>query len=230
MRIIIFLGLLSVIVNGVGFGDSDEVKSVSAMEGESVTLDTDIVKQTDDLIVWTYGPNKTIVAIINGKASSFRLSEDERFRLGVNLNKQTGDLTISDVRTNHSGLYSLKISSNSTPSYKNFNLTVYARLPVPVITNSSSSERSSSLKCSVLCSVMNVSHDGIEKLTKNFAHTTTRRTRRTDVSYLQMLSVIKVCTSEPYKRVPKVHLVTNGVPRAVHDHRRSVRDCVHGRN
>ncbi|XP_056615212.1 hepatic and glial cell adhesion molecule-like [Triplophysa dalaica] len=159
MRIIIFLGSFSLIVNGVGFGDSDEVKSVSAMEGESVTLDTYIVKQTDDLIVWTYGPNKTIVAIINGKASSFRLSEDDRFRLGVNLNNQTGDLTISDVRTDHTGLYSLKISSNSTPSYKNFNLTVYTRLPVPSITNSSSSERSLSSKCVLLCSVMNVSHD-----------------------------------------------------------------------
>ncbi|XP_057182189.1 SLAM family member 9-like [Triplophysa rosa] len=159
MRIIIFLGLFSLIVNGVGFGDPDEVKSVSVTEGHSVTLHTDVVKQRDEKIVWTYGPEDTIVAKIIGKANSFKLSEDERFRGRVNLNNQTGDLTISDVRTDHTGLYSLKISSNNKPSYKKFNVTVYARLPVPVISSSSSSERSSRLKCVVLCSVMNVSHD-----------------------------------------------------------------------
>ncbi|XP_056614107.1 uncharacterized protein LOC130429520 [Triplophysa dalaica] len=113
------------IVQGV-FGD--EVKSVSVMEGHSVTLHTDVIKQKNDLIVWSYGPENTVVARINGKASSTKLSEDEMFIDRLKMNHQTGDLTISDVRTQHSGLYTLRISSNNKVSYKTFHLTVNGHL------------------------------------------------------------------------------------------------------
>ncbi|KAA0711787.1 hypothetical protein E1301_Tti019102 [Triplophysa tibetana] len=105
--------------NGV-FGD--EVKSV--MEGDSVTLNTDVIKQRDDLIVWCYGPDDAVVAIINGKVGSTKLSDDERYKDRLELNDQTGSLTINNLTTNHSGVYKLKISSNKTVSYKRFNVTV----------------------------------------------------------------------------------------------------------
>ncbi|KAI7791536.1 hypothetical protein IRJ41_021847 [Triplophysa rosa] len=133
MRIIIFLGLFSLIVNGVGFGDPDEVKSVSVTEGHSVTLHTDVVKQRDEKIVWYYGSENTFVARINGKASSTMLSDDEMFRDRVKMNDQTGDLTITHITSQHSGLYTLKISSNNKVSYKRFNVTVHSEVKsVPV--------------------------------------------------------------------------------------------------
>ncbi|KAA0711780.1 hypothetical protein E1301_Tti019095 [Triplophysa tibetana] len=109
------------VVNGV-FGD--EVKSVSVMEGESVTLHTDVELQTDDVILWNYRPENTFVAIINWEARSTKLSDDERFRDRLEVNNQTGDLTISDIRTTESGLYTLMIRRNNEISNKNFNLTV----------------------------------------------------------------------------------------------------------
>ncbi|XP_056614001.1 hepatic and glial cell adhesion molecule-like [Triplophysa dalaica] len=154
----VFLSMMFLTACGV-FGD--EVKSLSVTEGESVTLHTDIVKQTDDKIVWYYGPENTFVARINGMNISTIYSDDERFKDRMKLNDQTGDLTITHITSQHSGLYKLKISRNKKASYKNFNLTVNARLPVPALIRDSSqiSSSSSSLKCSVLCSVMNVSHD-----------------------------------------------------------------------
>ncbi|XP_057182214.1 uncharacterized protein LOC130549073 isoform X1 [Triplophysa rosa] len=122
MDIIIFLCFSSLIANGV-FGV--EVKSVSVMEGHSVTLHTDVVKQRDDKIMWYYGPENTFVARINGKANSTMLSDEEMFRDRMKMNNQTGDLTITHITSQHSGLYTLKISSNMKPTYKTFNLTVY---------------------------------------------------------------------------------------------------------
>ncbi|XP_073717915.1 uncharacterized protein [Misgurnus anguillicaudatus] len=136
-----------------------EVKSVSVMEGDSVTLHTDIFKQKDDMVVWSYGPENTFVGRINGKANKTKFSDDEKFRDRVNLNLQTGDLNIRDSKTEHSGVYTLQIRINYKVVEWKFNVIVYARLPIPVIsTNSSqsSSSSSSSSNCSLLCSVMNV--------------------------------------------------------------------------
>ncbi|XP_056615560.1 uncharacterized protein LOC130430469 [Triplophysa dalaica] len=132
------IGVLSLflIVNdaSVVFGDKDEVKSMSmsVKEGDSVTLYTEIVKQRDDMIVWYYGPKKTFVATIKGKVGSTELSKDERFKDRMKLDDQTGSLTINNLTTNHSGVYKLKISSNNTVSYKIFNVTVPAHLPLLV--------------------------------------------------------------------------------------------------
>ncbi|XP_056614099.1 uncharacterized protein LOC130429513 isoform X5 [Triplophysa dalaica] len=127
-----FLSYLTLIVNGV-FGD--EVKSVSVMEGENVTLHTDVVKQRDDLIVWTYGPENTLVVRINGEANSIMYSDDERFKDKLKMNDQTGDLIITHITSQHSGLYALRIYSNMKLSYKKFNLTVNGHfLPLDHIT------------------------------------------------------------------------------------------------
>ncbi|XP_058618123.1 SLAM family member 9-like [Onychostoma macrolepis] len=89
-------------------------------------------------------------------ADSFIVFDDvlgERFRDRLKLDDQTGSLIITNTRTEHTGLY--KLQSNSVS--KRFSLTVYARLPVPVISRDCSSSSSSSY-CSLLCSVVNVSH------------------------------------------------------------------------
>ncbi|XP_052394409.1 hepatocyte cell adhesion molecule isoform X2 [Carassius gibelio] len=125
------------------------------MEGDSVTLDSDLTEMMDDdLILWTFGPENTLIAEINVLADSMTLFDgvlDGIFRDRLKLDDQTGSLTITHTRTDHAGHYKLDIKR----AIKTFNLTVYGVLPVPVISRNSSSSSSS---CSLVCSVVNVSH------------------------------------------------------------------------
>ncbi|XP_065099316.1 sodium channel regulatory subunit beta-1-like [Paramisgurnus dabryanus] len=156
-KCLMLLFLSSLMVNAV-YDNTDEVKSV--MEGESVTLRTYIVKQRDEKIAWNYGPDNTFIARFTGKTNHSMLSDDERFRGRVRLDNKTGDLIITNITTQHSGDYKLKITRNNEFSNKKFSVTVYARLPIPDIsrysTQCSSLFSSSSSNCSLLCSVLNV--------------------------------------------------------------------------
>ncbi|XP_052447182.1 uncharacterized protein LOC127988462 isoform X2 [Carassius gibelio] len=100
-----------------------EMKSVSVMEGDSVTLNPDLSKiQGMVLLLWRFGEKGSTIAQIDGK---YILYEDyEVFRGRLQLD-QTGSLTITNVRTNHSGLYKAEVSHNSGTSYIMFKITVY---------------------------------------------------------------------------------------------------------
>uniref|UniRef100_A0A8C1R3H6 Ig-like domain-containing protein n=1 Tax=Cyprinus carpio TaxID=7962 RepID=A0A8C1R3H6_CYPCA len=145
------------------FADTDAVKSVSVLEGDSVTLHSGLTEMMDnDLILWRFGYNKTLIAqidVMDGSITVYDDVLDERFRDRLKVDHQTGSLIITNTRTEHTGLYQLQ-----TNTVKNFTLTVYARLPVPVISrnspqcSSSSSSSSSQQNCSLVCSVVNVSH------------------------------------------------------------------------
>ncbi|XP_058615380.1 SLAM family member 6-like isoform X6 [Onychostoma macrolepis] len=134
------------------------------MEGDSVTLHTDTDTQGNHTVIeWMFGAENTdtVIAEIN-RAANISDVTDERFRDRVKMDNQTGSLTITNIRTTDSGLYQVEINTNKEAE-KTFNVTVYALLPVPVIIRntsqcSSSSESSSVSKCSLLCSVLNVSH------------------------------------------------------------------------
>ncbi|XP_067270818.1 CD48 antigen-like [Pseudorasbora parva] len=133
------------------------------MEGDSVTLHTDLTElQEDDGIVWKFGAEKSLIAEIVKAAGVFSTSDDVldgRFRDRLKLDHQTGSLTITNISTEHDGDYSLEISAAKLTS-KIFSVFVHARLPVPVISSNSSncSSSSSSSYCSLVCSVVNVSH------------------------------------------------------------------------
>uniref|UniRef100_A0A671K7D1 Immunoglobulin domain-containing protein n=1 Tax=Sinocyclocheilus anshuiensis TaxID=1608454 RepID=A0A671K7D1_9TELE len=75
------------------FADSDAVKSVSVMEGDSVSLQTNSELQTEDEII-----NR------------------------LKLDHQTGSLTITNTRSTHSGLYGVEIIRNRTVTTYRFNL------------------------------------------------------------------------------------------------------------
>ncbi|XDV23683.1 hypothetical protein PO909_028186, partial [Leuciscus waleckii] len=138
------------------FGDS-----VSVMEGNSVTLNTDNTEiREDEDIRWTFGDENSLLAKIKKKKQivSTYNSTDERFRDRLKLDDQTGSLTIMNTTTEHTGVYKLLISRAGNAS-KTFNVSVYARLPVPVIINNSSHCSSSSSNCSLVCSsVLNVEY------------------------------------------------------------------------
>ncbi|XP_056614749.1 uncharacterized protein LOC130429919 isoform X1 [Triplophysa dalaica] len=131
---------------------------VSVTEGDSVTLSVDLTEVKDG-ISWKFGAQEVVIAEINAENNNISLYEDRadgRFRDRLKLD-HTGSLTINNIRTDHSGLY--KIITKTTGNQLNiFNITVYALLPVPVISRDSS-QCSSSSYCSVMCSVMNVTHD-----------------------------------------------------------------------
>ncbi|XP_016107369.1 SLAM family member 5-like [Sinocyclocheilus grahami] len=156
----IFICLCSWSLAGV-FGD--EVKSVSVMEGDSVTLNTDDTDiQRKDQILWRFGHKDILIAQINRKNNKSKCHEDNaagRFRDRLQLDHQTGSLSITNTTTTDSGLYKVTSSRTETP-LNTFNLTVYAHLPVPVVSRdcASSSSSSSQQNCSLLCSVVNVGH------------------------------------------------------------------------
>uniref|UniRef100_A0A8C2EYG5 Ig-like domain-containing protein n=1 Tax=Cyprinus carpio TaxID=7962 RepID=A0A8C2EYG5_CYPCA len=149
------------------FADTVTVESVSVLEGDSVTLHSGVTEMMDDdLILWRFGSENTLIAQINVMASSISVFDDvldERFRDRLKVDHQTGSLIITNTRTEHTGLYQLQTNTVS----KSFSLTVYARLSVPVISRDcsqcsssslSSSSSSSQQNCSLLCSVVNVGH------------------------------------------------------------------------
>ncbi|XP_058617831.1 uncharacterized protein LOC131531221 [Onychostoma macrolepis] len=153
MIVIIFVPLFLGGVFGV------DVKSV--MEGDSVTLQTGVTEiQRVDLITWIFGAESTRIAQINRLVNkvSYYDGPDGRFEDRLKVDHQTGSLTIRNIRTEHAGLYGyLQFIGGKEVTHKKFSIIVSALLPVPVI-SSNSSQCSSSSYCSLLCSVVNVSH------------------------------------------------------------------------
>ncbi|XP_057197343.1 uncharacterized protein LOC130558759 [Triplophysa rosa] len=135
-------------------------ESVSVTEGDSVSLSVSLtLEQRGNKIMWRFGPTEVIIAEMNVKNNTKQCYDDRadgRFRDRLKLDVQSVSLIITDIRITHSGLYNITISRQEMP-LKRFNITVYPRLPVPVISRVSS-QCSSSSCCCVLCSVMNVSH------------------------------------------------------------------------
>ncbi|KTG01157.1 hypothetical protein cypCar_00035111 [Cyprinus carpio] len=129
------------------------------MEGDSVTLNSGFTEIEDYEIQWTFGRANTLIAGINKRANRFTVYDDVldgRFRDRLKLNNQTGSLTITNTTIKHAGRYKAQILYIRI----DYILTVYARLPVPVISSNSTncSSSSSSSYCSLVCSVLNVSH------------------------------------------------------------------------
>ncbi|CAM4659473.1 unnamed protein product [Leuciscus chuanchicus] len=142
---------------GVFGADKDEVKTVPVKEGDSVTLNLDLTEEQKNhkLELLITGAK---IATINIASQQISYSDSAgRFRDRLQLDNQTGSLTIKNMRTTDTGLYTLEITGKQLLR-KSFSVTVYAPLPIPVITRySPSSSSSSSSSGSLLCSVMNVS-------------------------------------------------------------------------
>ncbi len=102
------------------------MKTVSVMEGDTVTLQTNVTnipKQNIRYIQWMFGPEKTFIVIrFNRGAPDIDYFNAERFRDRLQMDSQTGSLTIRNIRTTDSGLYQLQMIKY-IPIY--FNITVY---------------------------------------------------------------------------------------------------------
>ncbi|XP_059425124.1 uncharacterized protein LOC132159578 [Carassius carassius] len=140
---------------------AETLEIVSAMEGESFTLRTGFTeRQGDQDIDWRFGSSRTLLTRI--KSGNIITSSHTVFRDRLQLDRQTGDLTITDINNEHTGVYELSIDLGQTELQKKIIVTVYAPVPVPVITRyspqCSSSSSSSGFKSVLLCSVVNVGH------------------------------------------------------------------------
>jgi len=103
--------------------EADEVKTVSVMEGEFVTLNTGLTEtQRISVTVWRFGEPGSTIAQIDEKDISYP-GHIDIFRGKLQLD-QTGSLTIKNMRTKHSGLYKVESYLNSGSSRMTFNVTV----------------------------------------------------------------------------------------------------------
>ncbi|XP_056304463.1 uncharacterized protein LOC130216594 [Danio aesculapii] len=136
------------------------VFGVSVTEGDSVTLHTGLTElMNDDQILWRFGAENTLIADINVMVNRLTVYNEVlngRFRDRLKMDHQTASLTITNITTEHAGVYKLEIIGANRSS-KTFGVSIFARLPVPVLIFNSSQCSSSVQYCSVLCSVVNVS-------------------------------------------------------------------------
>ncbi|XP_073721551.1 uncharacterized protein [Misgurnus anguillicaudatus] len=112
------LGLLfsfSLLLAGV-FG-ADDV-TVSVMMGESVTLP---IKpgEINERLQWKY--KNSIIASFNVRNKDIpAVYPNERFTNRLNVDPQTGSLTVKNIGTEDTGEYQLEIKTSNTPDYKLF--------------------------------------------------------------------------------------------------------------
>ncbi len=106
--------------------DEIKEKTESGTEGGSVTLHNDNVMQKDDLVLWTFGPEDSLIARGEINKASFCTYDgnEGKFRDRLKVDHQTGSLTITNSRTEHTGVYKLLILSSRETKYKRFKVTI----------------------------------------------------------------------------------------------------------
>uniref|UniRef100_A0A8C2JKF5 Immunoglobulin domain-containing protein n=1 Tax=Cyprinus carpio TaxID=7962 RepID=A0A8C2JKF5_CYPCA len=110
---------------GVFGSETDKTQSLSVMEGDSVTLNTDFTEiHEDDEIMWNFGAENSLIALINRASGIFFTFPDERFRDRLKLDRQTGSLTIMNITSQHAGYYKLEIIAAQLSS-KTFIVSVF---------------------------------------------------------------------------------------------------------
>uniref|UniRef100_A0A8C2G1E0 Immunoglobulin subtype domain-containing protein n=1 Tax=Cyprinus carpio TaxID=7962 RepID=A0A8C2G1E0_CYPCA len=98
------LTLFVLLLHGV-FGDD----VVTVMEGDTVTLNTDIIKKEHDKLLWYF--EDIHIALINEHPNTSCLydGEDGRCRDRLKVDYETGSMIITDITTEHAGRYEAEI-------------------------------------------------------------------------------------------------------------------------
>lgn len=125
---------------GVFGADTDNTETVRVMLGDPVTLHTDLgTVRRDDHIVWVFGPDSPDNQIAELMKWSYMLSiyvsGKMPFRDALQLNHQTGSLTIKNTKSEHSGRYKLTIIHDRKTSRKRFDVIVYGKKEYKAVIN-----------------------------------------------------------------------------------------------
>ncbi|XP_059399816.1 uncharacterized protein LOC132131740 [Carassius carassius] len=109
--------------------ERDQMQRKSVKEGESVTLDTAVMKNPEDLMTWYF--KDICIAEISDylckTCTDVQCNEGTgRFRDRLKLDHQTGSLTIRNITNTDSGLYKLQIISSRICIMRNFSVSVIA--------------------------------------------------------------------------------------------------------
>ncbi|XP_042558974.1 CD48 antigen-like isoform X1 [Clupea harengus] len=151
----------------------DDVKRITAKEGNTVTLQPEVhALEIDAQILWSFNQNSKDPKIVNSQVFKGEINTEYSGRLKdrLLLDRNTGSLTIRNITTRESGIYRLHIISERI-SYWHFNCTVYAPVSAPNISRGHShsntktaksrtwsgaeTQSSSNTSCQVLCSAKN---------------------------------------------------------------------------
>ncbi|XP_056614720.1 uncharacterized protein LOC130429898 [Triplophysa dalaica] len=128
--------------------------AVPASEGDSVILPTNLTEvQYEDHIMWLY--ENILIAQVLENISACYECEDKRCNDRLDLDGQTGRLTVTNISKIHTGNMKLLIINGKSQECRRFYVSVYDPLPIPIITKDSK-QCSSASKCVLLCSVLNV--------------------------------------------------------------------------
>jgi len=104
---------------------TDEMKTVSVKEGESVTLRTGVIDiKIYDQILWKFKDQLIAKTIQLTNQMSLYDTSDKRFKGRIQLNEKTGSLSISDSRTTDSEDYSLHMISSTSTVQRTISVTV----------------------------------------------------------------------------------------------------------
>ncbi|XP_058616358.1 uncharacterized protein LOC131530221 [Onychostoma macrolepis] len=91
------------------FGDTGAVETKSVKKEDSVTLNSNVTKGPNDTMLWYF--NNTRIALINGEARKSCVYDGEGgiFRGRLEVDYDTGSLNITNITTDHAGLYEAEL-------------------------------------------------------------------------------------------------------------------------
>lgn len=97
---------------------------MAVMEGDYFILHTGLAGlQSVDQVEWRFGSSRAEIASIGN--GSIEYGVDKRFRDRLQLERQTGDLTITNVSNEHSGVYERSITIGLKETIEEIRVTVY---------------------------------------------------------------------------------------------------------
>ena len=105
----------------------DDVKRITAKEGNTVTLQPEVhTLEIDAQILWSFNQNSKDSKIVYSQMFKGEINTEYSGRLKdrLLLDRNTGSLTIRNITTRESGIYRLQIISERVSSW-HFNCTVY---------------------------------------------------------------------------------------------------------
>ncbi|CAM4675404.1 unnamed protein product [Leuciscus chuanchicus] len=119
-------------------GEIDDIETVQVKEGGFLNLHPGLHDLNGDVqILWTFESGRQSTRVAQMHQGKIYTHYDKRLTGRVQLDRDTGILTISGIRTNESGLYKAVIIINTHISGWRYKVDVYAPVSVPAIRSSS---------------------------------------------------------------------------------------------